>query len=99
LTIGSIEAVASALTIAHGVIPPTADLTERDREIHIEVVTGTSRLRQPGPALCSSFGFGGHNRNCRDGAPALTEFRPPSGQGPPAGQALRCFRSRAKAPR
>src|SRR5271169_5972325 len=61
LTVGSIEAVAVALTIAHGVIPPTAGL--------------------------------------RDGAPGLTELRPPSGQGPGAGQILRCFRSRVKVPR
>jgi hypothetical protein len=61
LTVGSIEAVAVALTIAHGVIPPTASL--------------------------------------RDGAPGPTELRPPSGQCPGAGQALRCFRSRVKAPR
>ncbi len=87
-----------ALTVAHGVIPPTAGLTELDREIHIDVVTRTPRPWQPGPALSSSSGFVGHNSNHRDGAPALTELRPPSGQGPAAGQALRCFRSRAKAP-
>jgi hypothetical protein len=48
--------------------------------------------------LSSTFDFGGHNSDRRDGAPALTELRPPSGLGPPAGRALRCFRSRAKAP-
>jgi len=58
---GSIEAVALALSIAHGVIPPTAGLTELDPEIHIDVVTGTPRPWQPGPALSNSFGFGGHN--------------------------------------
>ncbi len=58
---GSIEAVALALSIAHGIIPPTAGLTELDPEIHIEVVTGAPRPWQPGPALSNSFGFGGHN--------------------------------------
>jgi 3-oxoacyl-[acyl-carrier-protein] synthase II len=58
---GSIEAVALALTMAHGVIPPTAGLTEVDPEIRLDVVTGSPRPWQPGPALSNSFGFGGHN--------------------------------------
>ena len=58
---GSIEAVALALSMAHGVIPPTAGLTEMDPEIHLDVVTGGPRSWQPGPALSNSFGFGGHN--------------------------------------
>jgi 3-oxoacyl-[acyl-carrier-protein] synthase II len=57
---GSIEAVALALTISRGVIPPTAGLTELDPEIRIDVVT-SARPWQPGPALSNSFGFGGHN--------------------------------------
>ena len=58
---GSIEAVALALSMAHGVIPPTVGLTELDPEIRIDVVTGAPRSWQPGPALSNSFGFGGHN--------------------------------------
>ena len=58
---GSIEAVALALTIAHGVIPPTAGLTELDPEIRIDVVTASPRPWKPGPAMSNSFGFGGHN--------------------------------------
>lgn len=58
---GSIEAVALALTIEHGIIPPTAGLTEMDPEIHLDVVTGAPRPWTPGPALSNSFGFGGHN--------------------------------------
>ncbi|HLI54471.1 MAG TPA: beta-ketoacyl-ACP synthase II [Acidimicrobiales bacterium] len=58
---GSLEAVALALTIAHGVIPPTAGLEELDPEIRLDVVTGSPRPWQPGPALSNSFGFGGHN--------------------------------------
>ena len=58
---GSIEAVALALSMAHGVIPPTAGLTEMDPEIHLDVVTGGPRPWHPGPALSNSFGFGGHN--------------------------------------
>ena len=58
---GSIEAVALALTIAHGIIPPTAGLTQLDPEIRIDVVTGAPRPWKPAPALSNSFGFGGHN--------------------------------------
>jgi 3-oxoacyl-[acyl-carrier-protein] synthase II len=58
---GSIEAVALALTMAHGIIPPTAGLTELDPEIRIDVVTGAPHPWKPGPALSNSFGFGGHN--------------------------------------
>ena len=58
---GSLEAVALALTIERGVIPPTAGLSEQDPEITIDVVTGGARKWEPGPALSNSFGFGGHN--------------------------------------
>jgi 3-oxoacyl-[acyl-carrier-protein] synthase II len=58
---GSLEAVALALTIERGLIPPTAGLTEQDPEIPIDVVTGSARPWTPGPALSNSFGFGGHN--------------------------------------
>jgi 3-oxoacyl-[acyl-carrier-protein] synthase II len=34
---GAIEAVALALTIEHGLIPPTAGLTELDPEIHLAI--------------------------------------------------------------
>lgn len=58
---GSIEAVALALTMEHGTIPPTAGLTQQDPDIKLDVVTGSPRPWEPGPALSNSFGFGGHN--------------------------------------
>lgn len=58
---GSIEAVALALTIKEGLIPPTAGLTQLDPEIHLDVVTAFPREWHPGPAISNSFGFGGHN--------------------------------------
>lgn len=58
---GSLEAVALALSIERGLIPPTVGLTEQDPEILIDVVTGDPRSWAPGPALSNSFGFGGHN--------------------------------------
>jgi 3-oxoacyl-[acyl-carrier-protein] synthase II len=58
---GAIEAVASVLTIHHGVIPPTAGCEQVDPEIHLDVVHTSPRSWEPGPVLSNSFGFGGHN--------------------------------------
>jgi 3-oxoacyl-[acyl-carrier-protein] synthase II len=58
---GAIEAVAVALTLERGLIPPTVGLEELDPEIHLDVVTGAPRPFTPGPVLSNSFGFGGHN--------------------------------------
>jgi len=66
---GAIEAVASVLTIHHGLIPPTYGLEQLDPEIHLDVVQGEARPFEPGPVLSNSFGFGGHN-GCLIFAPA-----------------------------
>jgi 3-oxoacyl-[acyl-carrier-protein] synthase II len=58
---GAIEAVASVLSIAEGLIPPTYGLEEPDPEIHLDLVMGSARPFTPGPVLSNSFGFGGHN--------------------------------------
>jgi len=57
---GAIEAVTVALSIEHGVIPPTAGTTDVDPALQLDVVT-RSRPWTPGPVLSNSFGFGGHN--------------------------------------
>ncbi|MDA8355261.1 MAG: beta-ketoacyl-ACP synthase II [Actinomycetota bacterium] len=58
---GAIEAVASVLSITHGLIPATYGCEELDPEIHLDVVQGAPRAWTPGPVLSNSFGFGGHN--------------------------------------
>ena len=58
---GAIEAVASALTVYYGLIPPTAGLEQLDPEIALDVVAGEPRPFTPAPVLSNSFGFGGHN--------------------------------------
>lgn len=59
---GSIEAVASVLTIGHGLIPPTAGYGEADADMAaIDIVHGEARPWAPGPIISNSFGFGGHN--------------------------------------
>ncbi|WP_254405979.1 beta-ketoacyl synthase [Streptomyces sp. AC627_RSS907] len=60
---GGVEAVATALTLHHGVIPPTIGCDDLDDAIPLDVVT---HLARPLPArgdlaLSNSFGFGGHN--------------------------------------
>ncbi len=58
---GAIEAVASALTIHHSLIPPTAGYEQPDPEITLRVVHGEPLAWEPSAVLSNSFGFGGHN--------------------------------------
>lgn len=60
---GGVEAVATVLTLHHGVVPPTVGGGEVDDAIGLDVVTGAPReLPVDGDlALSNSFGFGGHN--------------------------------------
>lgn len=59
---GALEAVASVLSIVHGVIPPTANHKMPEDELApIDVVSGDGRAWTPAPVLSNSFGFGGHN--------------------------------------
>jgi 3-oxoacyl-[acyl-carrier-protein] synthase II len=58
---GAIEAVAVALSMEHGLIPPTAGTRNVDPAFQLDVVTGGARAWRPGPVVSNSFGFGGHN--------------------------------------
>jgi 3-oxoacyl-[acyl-carrier-protein] synthase II len=58
---GAIEAVASALSIEKGLIPPTWGYSNPDPDIHLDVVAGGPRRWEPSAVLSNSFGFGGHN--------------------------------------
>jgi 3-oxoacyl-[acyl-carrier-protein] synthase II len=58
---GALEAAAVALSIEHGMIPPTAGWRTPDPNIHLDLVVGQPRSWEAGPALSNSFGFGGHN--------------------------------------
>jgi 3-oxoacyl-[acyl-carrier-protein] synthase II len=68
---GAIEAVACALSIDRGVIPPTVGLEQQDPEIHLDIVRDSPLPWVPGPVLSNSFGFGGHN-GCIVFAPVST---------------------------
>ncbi|MFT6291522.1 MAG: 3-oxoacyl-[acyl-carrier-protein] synthase II [Ilumatobacter sp.] len=58
---GALEAAALLLSIEKKLIPPTANTTEADPKMTIDLVTGEARPWTPGPAISNNFGFGGHN--------------------------------------
>ncbi|NCJ08129.1 beta-ketoacyl-ACP synthase II [Synechococcales cyanobacterium C] len=58
---GGIEAVATAMAIAHDQIPPTINLDNPDPNCDLDYVPHTSRAQTVEVALSNSFGFGGHN--------------------------------------
>ncbi|MEU9167142.1 beta-ketoacyl-[acyl-carrier-protein] synthase family protein [Streptomyces sp. NPDC048420] len=60
---GGVEAVATALTLHHGVVPPTIGCDDLDENIGLDVVRKTTRVlsARGDLVLSNSFGFGGHN--------------------------------------
>ncbi|MFF3314017.1 beta-ketoacyl-[acyl-carrier-protein] synthase family protein [Streptomyces sp. NPDC003035] len=58
---GAVEAAFTALSLAHGVIPPCANLDTPDPSLRVDTVRGSARHGDIGLALSNSFGFGGHN--------------------------------------
>lgn len=53
--------MATALTIRHGIIPPTINYETPDDEIPLDVVPNEARAVRVDAALSNSFGFGGQN--------------------------------------
>jgi 3-oxoacyl-[acyl-carrier-protein] synthase II len=58
---GAIEALATALTIHHGVIPPTINYRVPDPECDLDYVPNEAREADVRVALSNSMGLGGHN--------------------------------------
>ena len=58
---GSVEAVATVLTIMHGIIPPTIHYQTPDPECDLDYVPNKARLKRTNIALSNSFGLGGQN--------------------------------------
>lgn len=58
---GALEAVATALALRHGVLPPTVNYTEPDPECDLDVIPNTGRARGVEYAMSNSFAFGGLN--------------------------------------
>ena len=58
---GAVEAAATALSVARGVLPPTVNLDDPDPACDLDHVRGAARPARIRAALSSSFAFGGHN--------------------------------------
>lgn len=62
---GAIEAIASIMTIQHGMIPPTINHEEGDNDEKIDYnmnfTFNKAQKREVNVALSNTFGFGGHN--------------------------------------
>ncbi|WP_018331413.1 beta-ketoacyl-[acyl-carrier-protein] synthase family protein [Actinomycetospora chiangmaiensis] len=58
---GAVEAIATILAVKEGQIPPTANLTDLDGDVELDVVAGEARKVSLDAAINDSFGFGGHN--------------------------------------
>ncbi|MBW7957025.1 MAG: beta-ketoacyl-ACP synthase II [Deltaproteobacteria bacterium] len=58
---GGIEAVFTALSLHHGVLPPTINYTTPDPECDLDYVPNAPREAKVKAALSNSFGFGGTN--------------------------------------
>ena len=73
---GAVEAVATALSVGRGVLPPTANLDEPDPDCDLDHVRGAPRTGPVRAALSNSFAFGGHDVSLL--------FAPPSTRAPRA---------------
>ncbi len=58
---GSVEAVATVLTILHGIIPPTINYRTPDPECDLDYVPNNARPQHVNVCLSNSFGLGGQN--------------------------------------
>ena len=58
---GGIECIATALSIAEDMVPPTINYDTPDEELDLDYVPHTARKQTVTAALSNSFGFGGHN--------------------------------------
>jgi nodulation protein E len=57
----ALEFIATVLAIRHGVVPPTANYTERDPECDLDYVPNEARSMNVRAAISNSFAFGGLN--------------------------------------
>ncbi len=58
---GAVEAIASALALKDGIIPPTINYREKDVECDLDYTPNTAVKTDVKYAISSSLGFGGHN--------------------------------------
>lgn len=58
---GAVEAIASILSIVHGVVPPTINLDHLDPQCALSIAANAPVHRPVRVAISNAFGFGGHN--------------------------------------
>lgn len=58
---GALEAIASAMTIYEGIIPPTINYEDPDPELDLDYVPNTARKQAVRTVISNSFGLGGQN--------------------------------------
>ena len=58
---GGMEAIATALTLDNGIIPPTINYETPDEGLDLDYVPNKARNAEVNIAMSNSFGFGGHN--------------------------------------
>ncbi len=58
---GAVEAIAAAMALKTGIVPPTINLENPDPECDLDYVPNKPRRVPIGTAMSNSFGFGGHN--------------------------------------
>jgi 3-oxoacyl-[acyl-carrier-protein] synthase II len=60
---GAIEAIASILSVANGIIPPTINFKTPDPQIdqNLNITPNKAQKREVRTAISNTFGFGGHN--------------------------------------
>ena len=58
---GALEAVASILSLQHGLLPPTANFLTADPACDLDIISNESRPAQVEACLSNSFAFGGLN--------------------------------------
>jgi nodulation protein E len=58
---GALEAVATALALQHGILPPTANFLEPDPQCDLDVIPNVARRVAVEYAVSNSFAFGGLN--------------------------------------
>ena len=68
---GGIEAIATALAIHHGILPPTINYETPDPECDLDYVPNLARKQDVEVALSNAFGFGGTNATI-----VLRKYRP-----------------------
>lgn len=72
---GVVEAVATALSVGRGIVPPTANLDDPDPECDLDHVRGGPRTGPVRAALTNSFAFGGHDVSLLLGPPSTRTAR------------------------